>query len=198
MRPLIRFIDRQLRHRMEVFEYSDRPDCLFRARILEAPEPLPVPDGEIAAGTRVLELHFWNEHMPPLPAHGPSLGWAARGARLVKHSLQDLAGRLESDARFAGVEAIGGSNLLFTTGMGRATDRAFERMGFALSEPPPAGRWQEVGEKIHACMLMWAYNQASLREARWRRMRRGRFWTTRQRFLDQHRPRRQPDGDAEP
>ncbi len=188
MRALVRFIDRQLRRRANVFEYSDDERCLFRARLYDTTEPLPVPGGEIAPGTPVLELHFWNEHMPPLPRHGAGLAWATRGLRQIEASLRDLAERLETDPRFASVQAIGGSNLLFSD-LGRGAARAFRRMGFAVSEPPPQGRWRELGEKIHACLLMWTFNQGSLRDRRWRRMRHARFWITRAQFLERHRAR---------
>lgn len=171
---------------MQVFEYARHPDCLFRARLGTAPRPLPVPGGQIPAGATVLELHLWNEHVPPLPAHGPDLAWATRSIRLMRSSLEELASCLDSDPRLVPVEAVGGVTALFSRQDDRGAERVFRRLGFAVTNPPTPAAWRAFWDDVHAWMLMWAFNQASVRGRRWGRMRRAQFWATREQFLARH------------
>jgi len=56
MRSIIHAIDWLLRKCNGVFEFCDDPDCVFRVSIGVSKYPLRVPDGEIPAGTKVLEV----------------------------------------------------------------------------------------------------------------------------------------------
>ena len=58
LRCLITRLDRLLRQWRGVFEFSDAPDCLFRLRVARAGHALRLPEGEIPAGAKVLELHL--------------------------------------------------------------------------------------------------------------------------------------------
>jgi hypothetical protein len=189
VRHLIRKFDRWLRRRMEVFEYSDDPQCIFRVRVAQAPHPLKVPGGKVPAGAKVLEMHFWNEHLPPLSRNGPNMAWAARTARMMVLSCHQLASRLADDPRLGGVEAVGGVTSLFVPGQGSGAERVFTRLGFAAAPQP--NRWGPFGEfweNVHAWMLMWAFNAASLRHHTLLRMRRTEFWASTDRFVRIHTP----------
>jgi hypothetical protein len=188
MRPLIRQLDRTLCRRLGIFEFSGSPDCVFRARLLPAPHPLAVPGGMVAAGEPVLELHLWNERIPPLPGTGASMAWAARGARLMRTSLNELAQLVSDDRRFAGVAAVGGSTWLFSGDGGLGGSTVLERMGFQVCEHPVRGV-TGLSERLYGWALMWSYNPVSACPGRLRSMRRTTFWATREQFLAKHRRR---------
>ncbi len=179
-RFLVRAVDRSLRRRMRVFEYSRNPHCVFRARLTRAAHPLAVPGGSVPAGAPVLELHLWNERVPPLPEHGPDLAWAARSVRLMRDSCRELAERMQTDPVLGNVEAVGGVASLFTASGEHGADGILQRLGFRVSaEANDRPLW----ENLHAWLLVWTFNRNSIRPGRWQRMRRAAFWTTRERFL---------------
>jgi hypothetical protein len=136
----------------------------------------------------VLELHLWNEHVPPLPPAGADLAWAKQGGRLLLRSCRALAQQLERDPRLAQVQAVGGCTSLFVSGRGAGGEKVLRRVGFQASpQPHPLGRTGEHLENLHGWLLMWAFNGASVRHRRLLGMRRTRFWATRDHFLGRHR-----------
>lgn len=170
---------------MQIVEYSRSPHCVFRARVMPAPRTLTVPGGVVAAGEPVLELHLWNERVPPLPPEGPTVAWAVRGARLMQASFRELAGLMEQDARFEAVAAVGGTNWLFSADGRLGAEAVLERMGFEVSEQPDRGL-SGAFERLYGWALMWSYNPVTARPARLRSMRRATFWATREQFLAHH------------
>lgn len=184
MRSLVRLIDRLLRRAQGLFVYWDDPACLFRAKIGQAPHRLQLPDGEIPAGAQVLELHFWNEHMPRIPPEGPSLELAVQGRRMLVRSLRQAAWTLEHDPRVTGVQAIGGATVLFAAGDGSAGEKLFTRLGF--SEFPyqsPLGRFGEFWENLYTWGLMWAFNVVSVQQRHLLKLRRTEVWMSADAFL---------------
>jgi hypothetical protein len=69
-------LDSQLRRREGVFEYSHKPDCIFRAQFSRLSSDVLLSDGTFGRlGDRVIDLHFWNEqslsHLwQAIPWHG--------------------------------------------------------------------------------------------------------------------------------
>ena len=184
MRSLVLLIDRLLRRAQGLFVYWDDPDCLFRAKIGQAPHRLHLPVGEIPAGAKVLELHFWNEHMPRIPPEGPDLGLAVQGRRMLVRSLRQAAWILEHDPRMAGVQAVGGATVLFAAGDGSAAEKLFTRLGF--SEFPyqsPLGRFGEFWENLYTWGLMWAFNVVSLEQRHLLKLHRTGVWMSADAFL---------------
>ncbi len=181
---MIHAIDRLVRRRSGVFEFCENPDCLFRVSVGIAAYPLHVPGGEIPAGERILELHFWNEHIPPLPSTGPSLSWAVRFRRLVAVSTHCLAQAMRNDPRLAGVRAVGGVTPLFTPGDGSAAEGIFRRLGFAVTpHRNPLGRFMEFWEEVYAWLLMWTFTGKNQKRPSLRTLRRSDFWMSADRFL---------------
>ena len=76
MRALMRRIDAWMLRVLGIFEFSDDPECVLRLQITRAPHTLCLNGRVVNAGEPVLELHLWNEHIPPLPPSGPDLAWA--------------------------------------------------------------------------------------------------------------------------
>lgn len=184
MRALIRRFDAWLRSRLGVFEFCDAPDCLLRIRLNTAAHVLLLPDGTISAGAPVLELHLWNEHLPPLPPAGPDLAWAVQIRRKLIASFRSLAARIEQEPRFAAIRAIGGITVLLSpeeAGQGRTL---FQHLGFSiLPHPERLGRFGEFWENLYTWWIMWTFNPATLRRRRLLHLRRMEVWMSAKEFL---------------
>jgi len=184
MRSIIHAIDWLLRKCNGVFEFCDDPDCVFRVSIGVSKYPLRIQDGEIPAGTKVLELHFWNEHMPPMPSDGPVIGPAVKLRRRVAFSAQRLAEAIENDPRLAGVRAVGGVTPLFTPGDNSPAEGIFHRLGFSVApHPNPLGRFMEFWEEVYAWLLMWAFTFGNQNRRSLSGLRRSDFWISADDFL---------------
>lgn len=187
MRLLIRLLDRVLRKIQGVFEYSDDPGCMFRARIGRVRHRINLPDREIPAGATVLELHFWNEHMPQIPTEGPDLPLALRGQRMLVNSLRSFARQIEQDPRFSAGQAVGGSTVLFAAGDGSSGEKLFLRLGFSVFPyRNPLGRFGEFWENLYTWGLMWAFNAGSLQHRHLLQLQRSEAWMSTEQFLDRY------------
>jgi hypothetical protein len=184
MRFIIRIIDWILRKSNGVFEFCDDPDCVFRVSVGVAKYPLHLPDGEVPAGTKMLEVHFWNEHMPPMPKDGSVIGPAVKLRRQVALSAQRLAEAVQNDPRLAGVRAVGGVTPLFIPGDNSAAEGIFRRLGFTVTpHQNPLGRFMEFWEEVYAWFLMWAFTLGNRNRRSLRGIRRSDFWISTDDFL---------------
>src|SRR5262249_3716327 len=85
-------LDSWLRRREGVFEYSHKPDCIFRAQLSRLSSDVLLSDGTFGRpGDRVIDLHLWNEQIPAMPIAGYSLAWGCRFNRSFEKSLGELA-----------------------------------------------------------------------------------------------------------
>ncbi len=184
MRFLIRRLDAVLRRAYGVFEFCDDRHCVLRIRLTRASYPLNLSGYVVRAGDPVLELHLWNEHIPPLPPEGPDLAWAIRTRRMLIHSFRMLARYMESDPYLGSVRAVGGITVLLSPGDRLAGERLMERLGFTVTPcPNPLGRFGEFWENFYAWCLMWTFNAASLRRRSLVRLRRVGVWMPTEEFL---------------
>ena len=184
MRFIIRIIDWILRKYNGVFEFCDDPDCVFRVSVGLLKHPLHLPDGEIPAGTKVLEVHFWNEHMPPMPTNGSVIGPAVKLRRKVASSAQRMAEAVRNDPRLAGVKALGGVTPLFIPGDNSAAEGIFRRLGFTMTpHQNPLGRFMEFWEEVYAWFLMWTFALGNQNLRSLRGLKRSDFWISADDFL---------------
>jgi len=182
---MIHALDRLVRKGSGVFEFCEDPDCVFRVSIGVAAYPLRVPYGEIPAGAKVVQLHFWNEHMPAMPSDGPAIGPAVKLRRMVASSARLLARHMREDPRLHGVQAVGGVTPLFVPGQGSPAERIFLRLGFAVTpHRNPSGRFVEFWEELYAWVLMWAFIKGNQNRIRLRELRRSDFWISAKDFLN--------------
>jgi len=184
---LLRILDRLLRHLHGIFEYSDDPGCLFRVRVVAASATLCLGDVEIPRGTRVAELHFWNEHMPRIPASGPDVAWATQLKRRYMASCRSLAECIQRDPRMAGVAAVSAQTVLFGLVGSRGAERLPQRLGFiVLPCRSQLGRFGDFWLNIYTWWLMEAFNPGSLRHRRLLRLRRTQVWMPISEFLGRY------------
>jgi hypothetical protein len=184
MRAFVRAIDRYLRKRFDIFEYSIEDTCIFRARLCHAEHALELRDRTVSAGEPVLELHFWNEHLPPVPEGGHNMRWAVGVRRVLIASCRMLAARLEEDPKMADSAAVGGITPLFAAGDGSGWARIFTRLGFVMQpHENRAGRFVEFWERVYAWMVMRTFTVGSGSSPKLASIRRTDFWISRDDFL---------------
>jgi hypothetical protein len=109
-RGMVRALDRFLRARQGIIEYSNDAECLLRMKLQNAEIRLQLGDGVILQpGDRYIELHFWNEHFAEIPhTRRADFAWAKAAHERAVKSLKLLADALQSRADLADVKAIFG------------------------------------------------------------------------------------------
>jgi hypothetical protein len=162
---LLRRLDRMLRWRQGIFEFTDDPQCVFRVSVAPAGRALTLSDGAaIRPEDRVAQIHYWNEHLPLIPDAGHDATWASQFHRRVVHSLGLTAELLARDPRFADVAAIFAAPAFSADAGASITARISRRLGYdVLDEPPhlnPVHRWLD---SFLVWNLMRIYNPVSTR-----------------------------------
>jgi hypothetical protein len=164
-------LDSWLRRREGVFEYSYKPDCIFRAQLSRLSSDVLLSDGTFGRpGDRVIDLHFWNEQIPVTPIAGNSLAWGCRFNRSFAKSLRGLAQFLMSKPELSDINIIR-ANINLDPLRRIATRHGFE----AIRAPVKLSRWERVhrfGEDILYWLLTLACNSG--------RSRPNKFWRCRQ------------------
>jgi hypothetical protein len=186
MRSLVQALDRYVRARLQVYEYTDHPDCLFRARVATSSRPLRVNGSSIEPGAKVVEIHFWNERVPPVPSTGPDLGWAAKGQRMTNLSCRALAHHMKARKELADVRAVGGT-AVFQAGDGSGLEKVLARLGFHITPHESGlGRFAEFWEEFYSWMIVRAFSVGTAPHLRLREIQRGDFWMSAGEFLERH------------
>lgn len=154
---MVRGVDALLRQRQHIHEFTADNECLFRIAVGEAQGSFHLSDGTtVALGDPILELHLWNEHVPAMPAGGPSAAWANLMKRRIRRSLILTALYLEQERTFASIVALHGA-LPFRSRLGeRQMLRAAKRFGFDLIQPDPPGNWRSVFHEMLDGIFLWA------------------------------------------
>lgn len=160
-------LDRRLRRYYGIYEYTTHRECMLRAERCCADERMVLSDGtRVQIGDALLRLHLWNEHVPPMGAHGPSMAWARRIERQMALSLAELARHLSQSAEGATVAGVCAQMRLASSHQGLQLSRILGRFGFETVPRPPiedTRTLRRIGENILVVMLMLATNPISLR-----------------------------------
>ena len=200
----VRGLEFILRRRDKVYEFTTDPTCIFRLGPGVAEDELTLADGtRIRPSDPILGLHFWNEHLPPIPRKGPCISWGLAMHGQVLHSLRLLAAHLESDAdAYRGIKALRGE-ASFGSRIGRLQMyRVAERYGFELfpGTPPLARRFRFFWENFLIWGLIWTYNRGGMRG---KKLMKERFelWYSRDELIRRHGTKRSepmPDAARQP
>lgn len=163
---LVFALDERLRRRHSVFDYCDHRDCILRIQIERAREAIVLADGlRIQPGDRLIDLHFWNEHLPEMGAAGPSVGWARKTSRLLDFSLRELSNYLAAHPHLDDIVAIRAIMPLRGPAQSRHAQFIASKFGFepvAESASPSFGaRLHRAGENALGLMLVFARNPAA-------------------------------------
>lgn len=153
-------LDRWLRRRLNIIEYSSDENCLFRVQSGLAEEQVLLSDGTaVNPGDMVLGLHFWNEHMPVMDRNGVTLEWARQMSRALKVSFRELSRYLSLHPELDDVVAIRGDMRFGLGEEGTKLARLAAHFGFerasAFDVIPAMHR---VGESILISLLAKAAN----------------------------------------
>lgn len=187
MKRIIRLVDRTLARTMHLWAYWDDPQAMFRIRVIPAPHDLHLSDSFVPKGAKVLELHFWNEHSPSFSAKGPDLAWAMKAYRMIRPSFRMLFRELQTNPDLEGIQALGGSTVLVTAGGESGSEKLFHRMGLELFPYRGSmGRFGKFWDNLYSWLLMWAYNDFSVRQRDMLDLQRSDVWISTAKFLRLH------------
>ncbi|MEJ2374949.1 MAG: hypothetical protein P8Y53_02150 [Pseudolabrys sp.] len=158
-------LDRWLRRWHGVYEYTDDPICMFRVNRCEAERALSLADGtRIHPGDPILNLHLWNEHMPPMPHDGATVAWARQMRSAIDTSLRELADWLSHRADHADIAALRADMRLGTVAQTQQLIRIAARYGFEPMDcRAESGSLRDFGENILMYLLVLAANPAAIR-----------------------------------
>ncbi|MCL6430107.1 MAG: hypothetical protein K6V36_04510 [Anaerolineae bacterium] len=186
-RSLVRALDALLRRCLHVRSFAEDAVCILRVSCGRAREAIVLQDGtQIRPGDPVIDIHFWNERVPPMPESGPDLRWAREMHRRFVASLRLLAQHLMEASSSDGAAIRGEFGFL----SGEALDAQsylFRRLGLEVRRLHAArgawGRFAEFWQNLFSYWLIWTYNPASLRGKRLLDLERCEVWISRQALL---------------
>ena len=191
LKNFVRAIDHFLIDYYQIYAFTQDEGCMLRISKAEADKDIQLSDGAcIRSGDPILELHFWNERIPPMPEEGPNLAWALKFQRKARRSLQLLAQYLESNPDFDDVLAMSGDPP-FASRLGSVNLTVMVRgWGFDLI-PIHEGSgllkgFAEFWVDVYAMGLLWAYNPASIERKRFQGMKREELWISRQTLMQKY------------
>lgn len=161
-------LDRYLRRRQGVREFSRSPTCILRIQLGSSDADIGVADGtRLRRGERFLDLHLWNEHVPEIPKHGATLGWARQMNRCFAESLRELAAYLGTRPEFDDVRMIRAKMSFGPAARSDQIARIVAHYGFERVAAPqpraPIERMRRLGENILVSLLVLVGNSASLK-----------------------------------
>ncbi len=143
---LVFAIDRHMRRRLGIWEFSDDPDCILRVALIRSRWEITLNDGTvIRRGETIGMIHAWNERVPPIPPTGADMAWARELRRRLIRSLQLLARAAREDPRLQAVRGFGGAGVLHFS---PAVLSLLERLGLEIYELPPQTVRDWVEEKV--------------------------------------------------
>jgi hypothetical protein len=161
-------LDRYLRRRKDVLEYSSNRSCIFRVEICSSRRNLALRDGvRLRAGERIAKLHYWNEQMPSTRRYANGVAWAREFHRCIALSLTELARYLQMKADFEDVKVVCAEVTSAVSEQSRQITHIMARYGFETiydSDPPPfRERLIRLGENVLISLLVFVQNADTLR-----------------------------------
>jgi hypothetical protein len=126
----IQALDRLLRRCHGVHEFTDDRECIIRIARGRARRDVSLRHGILVRpGDAIVELHLWNEQLPPISRDGADMAWGAVVDRQVRRSLSLLAAYL---AAYPDIAAVHGE-VAFGCQMGQPQRaRLAGRYGFEI------------------------------------------------------------------
>ena len=164
-------LDRWLRRRQDIYEFTNHPQCLFRIQCARAECAFELTDGTVVRpGSRLLTLHLWNEHVPHIGPRGPTLAWAHQMNRAIRMSLGELARYLRGQQDLQDIAAIRGDLRVSGAEQAKQLARIVARYGFetATGEFDSRGVLHRIGDALLVMMLVLVTNPPALQAAPFR------------------------------
>ena len=188
MRAIVRRFDAFLSRRLRVFEFCDDKVCILRLRLTKVPRNLQFPEREVKAGAPELELHLWNQRVPPIPPSGANVTWGLRTSRLLIHSYRAVAEWMKHYPNLADLQVVGGVTILISQdGSHPGGVYLMQRLGFmVLPYYRPFGAFGEFWENFYSWVLIWTYNPASMHSHHFLTSRRAEIWMLADEFMKRY------------
>lgn len=188
MRILVHKLDKYLRQRNGIFEFSQDKDCLLRLQVGPAPHTLQLPDITVEKGEPVLLLHLWNERLVEYSQGSTDMVWAKHMTRLFIRSLFMLKEYLQDSPqdfpKLNEAHALGGATILVTAGLHDSGILLAKRLGFTVMPYiNPLGRFGEFWENFYSWLIIWTFNPGSIPSRSIFRIRRAEIWMSRETFI---------------
>jgi hypothetical protein len=173
-RPFVLALDRRLRDRNAVVEYTSDPCCILRIEIGQLDRKVSFRDGTLArAGDRMIDLHLWNEHIPLISARGPSVGWARRWQHCMDLSFRELVHFLTCRPDLNDISVLRAVNAFGAGERSAGNMLLMQRYGFesiaAVTPATMALRSRRLAENILITLMVLAHNPAALKRDTLRR-----------------------------
>ena len=177
-------LDRQLRDRNAVMEYTSNPFCILRIGIGRLDRDVSFEDGTLGrSGERMIDLHLWNEHLPLISRHGPSVRWARRWRHCMDISFRELVQFLICRPDLNDIAVLRTVNAFGAGERSAGNMMLMQRYGFEqVVEPIPgtlADKGRRRAENLFITLMVLAHNPAALRSDTLRRGRTALFMSRR-------------------
>lgn len=189
LKGAVHALDWALREREGIFEYSRDPRCMLRISVDEVTRDVPLlGTPTVPAGSRVVDIHFWNERMAfrgpgraPIGAAEHSLRFAAAIRSRFELSLIELSAYLKDHAEFADVAAIRAKFAYPIHADSEMICDVMSRFGFAAEpvEIRPHLISAYLLSDLFLWVLAWSCNARGVSGLNSIRRRRRRFWMSR-------------------
>ncbi|MGC8945795.1 MAG: YkoP family protein [Anaerolineae bacterium] len=184
---LVFAVDRYMRRRLRIWEFSDDPDCLLRVALIRSRWEVTLRDGTIIRrGETIGMIHAWNERVPPIPPTGADMAWARQLRRQLIRSLQLLAQATREDPRLRTIRGFGGAGVLHFS---PAILHLLERLGLEIYELPPQSLWDRVEEQVSrgwTWLMRRAFNPVSVESRGLEVLSRRFYWIGREKLLQMY------------
>lgn len=184
---LVIAVDRYMRRRLHIWEFSDDPDCILRVGLARSRWEITLNDGTvIRRGEPLGMIHAWNERVPPIPPAGADMAWARELRRRLIRSLQLLAQATREDPRLQTIRGFGGSGVLHFS---PAILRFLERLGLEIYELPPQSLWDRLEEqwgRVWTWLMRRAFNPVSVEGRGLEVLSRRFYWISREKLVQMY------------
>jgi hypothetical protein len=129
---IIRF-DHWLSDRYGIQTFTQDEKCILRFAIAKSPRDLVLDDGtQVRKGEVVGVLHFWNEHIPPMPPEGPGFAWGMEFYHRLRRSLRDFVAFMEHEPSLQGIRVFCGETAFLPRGNPEWKSLLAEGLGFSF------------------------------------------------------------------
>lgn len=180
-------IDRAMRRRLGIWEFSDDPDCILRVGLIRSRWEVALNDGTMVRRGEVIGMiHAWNERVPPIPAGGADLAWARELRRRLIRSFQLLARAAQEDPRLQQIRGFGGAGVLHFS---PAILHLLERLGLEIYPLPPQtlrDRVEEQVSRVWTWLMRRTFNPVSVEGRGMERLSRRFYWLSREKLLQMY------------
>jgi hypothetical protein len=166
-RKLVFAIDSIQRRRHHVYEFDPDPNCILRLSQGRSLEDRTLSDGTVVRrGDPILEIHFWNEHIPLMGRSGADLGWGLEFYSCARRSLQSLALHIACRPELEEFVAVCGETSLAASVGWRRYGEFLHRFGFDFIPVPTTASTNRRAcfwESLHVWIIIWVLNPNSLK-----------------------------------